>query len=149
MRLVINYQPLNEALAYDAYPIPKPTSLLAKLKSAVVFSKFDMQSGFWQIKIHPQDIYKTAFTVPQGHYEWTAMPFDLKNAPSAFQRIMDQIFKDLDYVLIYIDDLLVFSNDVPQHFKHLNELYVRLYHLGLILSEKKAVFFQTSISFLG
>lgn len=148
-RLVINYQPLNAALAYDAYPIPKPTSLLAKLSHAVIFSKFDMKSGFWQIKITPSDIYKTAFTVPQGHYEWTVMPFGLNIAPSKFQRVMDSIFGDLDFVLVYIDDLLVFSSDIPTHFKHLNLLYTRIYEAGLILSATKAFFFQTKITFLG
>ena len=91
-RLVINYKPLNKALKWIRYPIPNKKDLLQKLHSAFIFSKFDMKSGFWQIQIHPKDRYKTAFTVPFGQYEWTVMPFGLKNAPSEFQRIMNDIY---------------------------------------------------------
>lgn len=149
-RLVINYKPLNEALAYDAYPLPKPSSLLAKLKASVIFSKFDLKSGFWQVCIHPKDTYKTGFTVPRGHYEWLVMPFGLKNAPSAFQRIMDETFKGLQaFCQVYIDDLLVFSNSLQEHFEHLNAVLRRVHEVGLVLSKKKAEMFKTQITFLG
>lgn len=149
-RLVINYKPLNDALEYDSYPLPKPSDILAKVKSAKVFSKFDLKSGFWQMCINPEDTYKTGFTVPRGHYEWLVMPFGLKNAPSAFPRIMDKTFKDLDaFVQTYIDDLLVFSDNIEDHFKHLRIVRQRILDEGLVLSEKKAEFFKTKISFLG
>jgi len=91
-RLVINYKPLNKVLQWIRYPIPNKKDLLKRLYNAKLFSKFDMKSGFWQIQIAEQDRYKTAFTVPFGHYEWNVTPFGLKNAPSEFQRIMNDIF---------------------------------------------------------
>ena len=81
-RLVINYKPLNKALKWIRYPIPNKKDLLNRINKANFFSKFDLKSGFWQIQIDPKDKYKTAFTVPFGQYEWTVLPFGLKNAPS-------------------------------------------------------------------
>jgi hypothetical protein len=79
-----------------------------------------MKSGFQQMQIHLKDHYKTAFTVPFDLYEWNVMPFGLKNAPSKFQRIMNDIFNlYLKLYIIYIDDVLIFSNSIEQHFKHL------------------------------
>jgi hypothetical protein len=82
--LVINYKPLNDVLEWIRYHIPNRKDLVSRLNDALVFSKFDMKSRFWQIQICDQDRYKTAFTTPFGHYEWNVMPFGLKNAPSEF-----------------------------------------------------------------
>jgi hypothetical protein len=112
-RLVINYKPLNNALKWIRYPIPNKKDLLARVHNAKVFSKFDMKSGFWQIQIGEKDKYKTAFTVPFGHYEWNVMPFGLKNAPSEFQNIMNDIFTPYtSFSIVYIDDVLIFSNSI-------------------------------------
>jgi len=119
-RLVINYKPLNKALQWICYPIPNERDLLNRLYAAKIFSKFDIKSGFWQIQIAEHDRYKIAFTVPFGHYEWNVMPFGLKNAPSEFQNIMNDIFTPYTaFIIVYIDDVLVFSNTIDQHFKHL------------------------------
>ena len=83
-RLVINYKPLNKVLEWIRYHIPNKQDLLKRLHSSVIYSKFDMKFGFWQVQIKEEDRYKTAFIVPFGHYEWNVMPFDLKNAPSEF-----------------------------------------------------------------
>ena len=91
-RLVINYKPLNDALQWIRYPIPNKKDLLDRLQNAIIFSKFDLKSGFWQIQITEKDRYKTAFTVPFGHYEWNVLPFGVKNGPSEFQHIMNDIF---------------------------------------------------------
>ncbi|RDY00307.1 Orf V, partial [Mucuna pruriens] len=105
-RLVINYKPLNQDLKWIRYPIPNKKDLLNRLNSVKIFSKFDMKSGFWQIQIKESDRYKTAFTVPFGQYEWNVMPFGLKNAPSEFQKIMNEIFNDYTkFTIVYIDDL--------------------------------------------
>jgi hypothetical protein len=90
-RLVINYKPLNKVLEWIRYPIPNKQNLINRLSDSVIFSKFDLKSGFWQIQIHEDDKYKTAFTTPFGHYEWNVMPFGLKNAPSEFQNIMNDL----------------------------------------------------------
>ena len=80
-RLVINYKSLNKVLEWIRYPIPNKKDLIKRLSQATIFSKFDLKSEFWQIQIHPDDRYKTAFSTPFGHYEWNVMPFGLKNAP--------------------------------------------------------------------
>jgi hypothetical protein len=109
-----------------------------------------MKSGFWHIQISESDKYKTAFTVPFGHYEWNVMPFGLKNAPSEFQNIMNDIFNPYsDYLIVYIDDVLIFSKNIDQHFKHLKSFKNVVKANGLVLSASKMKLFQTKIRFLG
>jgi hypothetical protein len=128
-RLVINYKPLNTALKWIRYLIPNKKDLFSRVHNASVFSKFDMKSGFWQTQIDEKDKYKTAFTVHFGHYEWNVMPFGLKNAPSEFQNIMNDIFTlHTNFAIVYIDDVLIFSNSIDQHWKHL-ETFIKLYKL--------------------
>ena len=132
-RLVINYKSLKEALQWIRYPIPNKADLLKRLYRANVFSKFDMKSGFWQIQIAEKDRYKTAFTVPFGQYEWNVMPFGLKNAPSEFQCIMNEIFNPYtEFSIVYIDDVLIYSDNVDQHWKHLEIFLKTVKTQGLI-----------------
>jgi hypothetical protein len=149
-RLVINYKPLNEALKWIRYPIPNKKDLLSKLYDATIFSKFDMKSGFWQIQIDENGRYKIAFTVPFGHYEWNAMPFGLKNAPSEFQNIMNDIFTPFtNFSIVYIDDVLIFSKSIEQHLKHLHTFVQIIKNNGLVVSPNKISLFQNNIRFLG
>jgi len=149
-RLVVNYNPLNKVLADDTYPIPNKSSLVTRIARAKIFSKFDLKSGFWQVSIHEKDKFKTAFNVPAGHYEWNVMPFGLKNAPSKFQRIMGDTLKPyFDWLIVYIDDILVFSSSVEQHFKHLKKILQIIKQAGLVLSKKKIELFQLQVKFLG
>ncbi|BBG93113.1 LRR and NB-ARC domains-containing disease resistance protein [Prunus dulcis] len=104
-RLVINYKPLNSVLEWIRYPIPNKRDLIKRLDKA----------------IHEHDRYKTAFVTPFGHYEWNVMPFGLKNAPSEFQNIMNEIFNTYSHFsIVYIDDVLIFSESIEQHWKHLH-----------------------------
>ncbi|CAN4115889.1 unnamed protein product [Withania somnifera] len=149
-RLVINYKPLNKVLKWIRYPIPNKRDLLKRTFKANIYSKFDMKSGFWQIQINEKDKYKTAFNVPFGQYEWNVMPFGLKNAPSEFQNIMNGIFNPFSHMsIVYIDDVLIFYEDIDSHFKHLNTFLNIIKHNGLVVSAKKINLFQTSIRFLG
>ena len=149
-RLVINYKPLNKALQWIRYPLPNKRDLLNRLYDSRVFSKFDMKSGFWQIQIKEEDRYKTTFTVPFGHNEWNVMPFGLKNAPSEFQRIMNDILNPYSsFTIVYIDDVLVFSKSIDEHFKHLNTFLHVVKKNGLVVSSTKMKLFQTKIRFLG
>jgi len=109
-----------------------------------------MKTGFWQIQIIESDRYKTAFTVPFGHYEWNVMPFGLKNAPSEFQNIMNDIFNTYTcFIIVYIDDVLVFSTSIEQHFKYLNIFINIIIKNGLVYQPLKMILFQTKIRFLG
>nr|KYP45398.1 polyprotein [Cajanus cajan] len=134
-RLVINYKPLNQALQWIRYPIPNKKDLLNRLHSAKIFSKFDMKSGYWQIQVQEKERYKTAFTIPFGQYEWNVMPFGLKNAPSEFQKIMNDIFNPYtSFSIVYIDDVLIFSQSIDQHFKHVNIFVRTIRQNGLVVS---------------
>lgn len=97
--LVINCKPLNKALQWIRYPIPNKKDLLKHLNEEVIFSKFDLKLGFWQIQVAEADKYKTTFTVPFGQYKWNVIPFGLTNAPSAFQKIMNDIYSLLTCIL--------------------------------------------------
>ena len=109
-----------------------------------------MKSGFWQIQIKPEDRYKPAFTVPFGHYEWNVIPFGLKNAPSEFQNMMNEIFNDYTWFsIVYIDDVIIFSNSIEEHFKHLQIFQQIVRDNGLVISATKIKLFQTNIRFLG
>ena len=109
-----------------------------------------MKSGFWQVQISETDKYKTAFTTPFGHYEWNIMPFGLKNAPSEFQNIMNDIFNSFGhFTIVYIDDVLVYSKSIDKHWKHLYSFFDTIKCNGLVVAAKKIKLFQTNVHFLG
>ena len=149
-RLVINYKPLKKVLEWIRYPITNKNDLVHRLSEAVVFSKFDMKSGFWQIQISENDRYKIAFTTPFGHYEWNVLLFGLKNAPSEFQNIMNDIFNPCShFTIVYIDDVLVYSSSIDEHWKHLYSFLDTIKRNGLVVFDKKIKLFQTKVRFLG
>ena len=124
--------------------------MINRLSDSVIFSKFDLKSGFWQIQIHEDDKYKIAFTTPFGHYEWNIMPFGLKNTPNEFQNIMNDIFNPFSkFCIVYIDDFLIFSKSIDEHWKHLNSFIDIIKRNGLVVSSPKIKLFQTKIRFLG
>jgi hypothetical protein len=143
-RLVLNYKPLNKVLEDDTYPIPNKSILVTRIAGAKIFSKFDLKSRFWQVAVHEKGKFKIVFSVPAGHYEWNVMPFGIKNAPAKFQRVMDDNLKPyFDWLIVYIDDILVFSSSIDQHFKHLKKLLQVLKQAGIVLSKKKIELFKT------
>ena len=122
--MVINYKRLNDNTIDDSYNIPDKIVLINRIQNCKIFSTFDLKSGFWQIKMHPNSIEWTAFTCPEGHFEWLVMPFGLKNAPNIFQRKMEDIFnKHKDFAIVYIDDILVFSKNRQEHKGHLQIIF--------------------------
>ena len=149
--MVINYQDLNHFLVDDKFPLPNKSDLFQHLSNAKVFSKFDLNAGFWQLGFHLEDRYKTAFCILDHYYQWTVMPFGLKNAPSQFQKAMVTLFQPLlANALIYVDDILLFSKDTNSHEKLLTEFYNLVKSQGIMLLEKKKmVIGKTSIEFLG
>ncbi|XP_027156875.1 uncharacterized protein LOC113758046 [Coffea eugenioides] len=150
MRLVINYQPLNIFLLDDKFPIPNRFTIFSQISKANWFSKFDLKSGFWQLGIHPEDRHKTGFCIPNHHFQWKVMPFGLKTAPSLFQKAMIRIFQPiLHSALVYIDDILLFSNTFEEHLELLKDFHHLVKQYGIMLSEKKMFLAQQEISFLG
>lgn len=150
-RVVIDYRQLNDNTVDERYPIPRFEDILDRLGGATIFSTLDLKSGYHQIRMHPRDQHKTAFTFERGHYEFTRMPFGLKNAPITFQRFMDEFLRGLDeaFCQIYMDDLLVFSASESQHQDHLRRVFARMREFGLKLSKEKSLLGRDEIAFLG
>ena len=131
---------LSAFLRDDKFRLPKIQSLFVHIRDVKVFSKFDLKAGFWQLGIHPVDRHKTAFCIPSGHYQWKVMPFGLKVAPSLFQKAMIKIFEPiLHHALIYIDDVLLFSNDHNSHQDLLSHFLKIVDSRGIMLSDKKSI----------
>lgn len=151
LRGVIDYRALNRITKKNNAPIPRTDEMFDRLSGCSVFSKMDLKTGFHQIRIHPDDIEKTAFNTKYGHYEFLVMPMGLCNAPATFQALMNSIFFDcIDlFVVIYIDDLLVFSKSEDEHFKHLDTVLSRLLQQELYVGRSKCVFLTPEVEFLG
>jgi hypothetical protein len=128
MRMCIDYQNLNVVTVKNKYPLPRIDDLLDQLKHAKYFSKIDLRSGYHQMKIRPEDIPKTAFVTRYGQYEFTVVSFSLTNAPAYFMNMMNKVFMDeLDkFVVVFIDDILVYSSTTEEHEQHLRVVLERL-----------------------
>lgn len=150
-RMVIDYRKLNDKTVDDRYPLPNITEILDKLGRCMYFTSLDLASGFHQIEVDPRDIEKTAFSVENGHYEYVRMPFGLKNAPSTFQRVMDNVLRDLigKECLVYIDDIVVFSVSLEEHIEKLTKVFQRLREWNLKIQVDKCHFLKKEIEFLG
>ena len=136
--IVYNYKRLNDNTYKDSYKLPNKDELINKIQQSKYFSKFDCKSGFWQIRLAEESIGCTAFTCPEGHFEWLVMPFGLKNAPSIFQRKIDQIFKKYDnFCIVYVDDILVHNKNRNEHMKHLEIVLQEFINNGIVSSKNK------------
>ncbi|KAA3470820.1 DNA/RNA polymerases superfamily protein [Gossypium australe] len=124
MRFCIDYRKLNKVTMKNKYPLPRINDLFDQLKGATVFSKIDIRSGYYQLRVKEQDVPKTTFRTRYCHYEFLVMPFGLTNAPAIFMDLMNLIFQPyLDkFVVIFIDDILIYSQDESDHAKHLSKI---------------------------
>lgn len=150
LRFCVDYRMLNKVTIRDKYPLPLIDMLIDIMYGAQYFTTLDLLSGYWQFGIKEEDIFKTAFTTPYGHYEWIVLPMGLTNAPATFMRAMNDVFSDLleKFVVVYLDDILIFSKTLEDHEKHLDEVFKRLHDHDLIVKESKCNFCCTEVTFL-
>lgn len=151
LRLCLDYRKLNSLTEKNRYPLPRIDQLMDQLRSAKVFSSMDLQSGYHQIRISPEDVPKTAFRTPFGHYQFKVLSFGLTNAPATFQNVMNDIFREQlgKFVLVYIDDIVIFSSSPEEHLAHLECVLQILQKEKLFARLRKCHFEKSEIKFLG
>ncbi|WPJ64059.1 hypothetical protein SMAC4_09794 [Sordaria macrospora] len=151
LRLVIDYRHLNSDTIKNRYPLPLIQEMRDRLGKATIFSKFDLTSAFSQIRMKKGEEIKTAFRTPLGHYEYRIMPQGLTNAPASFQARIDAVLKQFagEFVMAYIDDIIVFSENEEQHQKHVHKVLAALEKAGLSVNPKKSEFHKEQVDFLG
>jgi hypothetical protein len=150
-RMCIDYRVLNEVTIKNKYPLPRIEDLFDQLRGASVFSKIDLRSGYHQLRIRPSNIPKTAFVTKYGLNEFTVMSFGVTNAPAFFMNLMNSVFMDyLDkFVVVFIDDILIYSQSEEEHVDHLKMVLQRLRDHQLYAKLSKCEFWINEVMFLG
>ncbi len=146
-----DYRPLNLQTRQDSFPMPLVDNVISQLGKSAWISALDLQSGFWQIRMAPEDVRKTALVTKTGLYDWTVMPFGLKNATSTFTRTMPSVFKEMGdkFLKVFVDDLNIHSENWEDHLRHLGAMLSRLKEVNLKLNPSKCCFASENIVFLG
>ncbi|KAK3554648.1 hypothetical protein QTP70_031051 [Hemibagrus guttatus] len=151
LRPCIDYRALNHITVKFRYPLPLVPAALKHLRGATVFTKLDLRSAYNLIRIREGDEWKTAFVTPTGHYEYLVMPYGLVNAPTIFQDFIHEVLREFlhKFVLVYIDDILIYSRSLAEHCHHVAEVLKCLREFQLFLKAEKCSFHQPSVQFLG
>ena len=152
LRFCIDLRKLNERTVKDAYSLPRIEDSLDSLNGSCIFTSIDLKSGYWQVELDEKSIPLTAFTVgPLGFYECVRMPFGLTNAPATFQRLMESCLGELhlNWCIIYLDDVIVFSKTPEEHIERLEAVFKKISDAGLKLKPSKCEFFKKRIHYLG
>ena len=151
LRMCIDYRALNRITVKNRYPLPRIDDTLDRLAGAKYFTALDLASGYHQLLIKPEDIPKTAFTTPLGHFEWLVLPFGLTNAPATFQATMNRIFAPFlnRFVTVYLDDILIFSRTAEEHEQHLRQVLACLRKWKLHAKLSKCEFWRSEVKYLG
>ena len=135
--MVIDYRNLNAKTITYNYPIPNKILKIRQIQGYNYFSKFDCKSGFYHLKLEEESKELTAFTVPQGFYEWNVLPFGYKNAPGRYQHFMDKYFKQLSNCIVYIDDILLYTKTKEEHLKLLEQFTDIIEKSGISLRQNQ------------
>ena len=148
--ICIDYRQINKVTVKNKYPLSRIEDLFDQLKGVGVFSKIDLRSGYYQLRVTDVDVLKTAFRTRYGHYEFLVMPFEFTNAPVAFMDLMNRVFRPyLDqFVVVFIDDILVYSRDEQEHEQHLKIVLQTLRKKKLYAKLRKCDFWLKEVSFL-
>ena len=150
-RLCVDYRRLNAVTRKDAYPLPRIDDSLDALTGSVYFSTLDLVSGYWQVPLDEEAQNRSAFVTRGGLWRWKVLPFGLTSAPATFERLMERVLKGLQWqtLLLYLDDIIVFSKDFSSHLTRLEEVFQRFRAAGLKLKPTKCRLFQEEVSYLG
>ena len=151
LRLCVDYRGLNKITVKNRYPLPLIGELLERISKAKYFSKFDVRDGYNRLRMAPGEEWKTAFRCRYGLFEYTVMPFGLCNAPGTFQHYMNDTFREFldEFLVVYLDDLLVYSSTLKEHKEHVRRVLARLQEAGLFLKPSKCEFHTQEVEFLG
>jgi hypothetical protein len=145
--MCVNYWALNKITVKNQYPLPRIDDLLDQLKNVVYFTKLDLRSGYHQIRVTEHDAWKIAFKTIQGLFEWLVMLFGLCNAPTTFMCVMNDAFKPFldDFVIVYLDDILIFSGTLDEHVRHVKQVLDTLQREKLYVKLSKCEFGKTAL----
>ena len=149
MRMTIDYRGLNAKTEPDSFPIPRMDELLFGFRECRFFSTVDAQKGFWHIPVEEESRHLTAFRTRSGVYEWNVLPMGLSNSPASFQRFMSEAFSDMNFVKVYIDDIIIFSRKAEEHLQHLERVLQRCADRGITLKASKCHFLKKKLKILG
>ena len=151
LQMFIDYRKINKVIVKNRYLLPIIEDLFDKLKGVGVFSKIDLQSGYYQLRVKDVDVPKTTFRTRYGHYEFLVMPFGFTNAPIAFMDLMNRVFRPYvdQFVMVFIDDILVYSKDAQKHELHMRIVMETLREKKLYAKLSKCDFWLKEVSFLG
>ena len=152
LRFCIDLRKLNSRIVKDAYSLPHIEESLDCLNGSKIFTSLDLKSGYWQVELDDDSIPLKAFTVgPLGFYEYVRMPFGLTNAPATFQKLMESCLGKLhlNWCIIYLDDVIIFSENPEEHLTRLEGMFKKLRMAGLKLKQSKCEFFKDQITYLG
>ena len=151
LHMCIDYKSLNSNTITDSWPLPRIDEMLARLRGAKYFSKLDLQDGYHQVPVKESDCFKMAFTCRYGTFEFNIMTFGFKNAPAHFQHSVNLLVPDLldEYVLVYMDDILIYNKATAEHYNHVKQVFARLNAKGWHVKQKKCALFLSAVELLG
>jgi hypothetical protein len=150
-RIYIDFRRLNDVTIGDSYPLPNIQDILDKIGRARYFSALDCASGYLQVPLKPEDMCKTVFSTPSGHYEYVRMPFGLKSTPATYQRMMNAMLRDSigNKYMVYMDDILVTGETLKEHNDKLREVFSHLKQWNIKVESNKCEFLKVELNYLG
>ena len=149
MRVIHDYIALNSKTRKDEFPFPSLDDKLNGFSEAKIFLTVDIDAGFYQIRMKKEDMYKSVFSVPFGHFEYQRIPFGLCNVAKTFQRTIGNLLKDFDFSKVFVDDVLIFSNNYEDHMNHVDKVLTRLIKKEETFNISKSEFGKEEIKYLG